>query len=330
MSACCAAGSVHGPALAAAGEPLDRARQLAELAAIGAARSERDRHRGTVRLDGGTFAMGSEDDEAVVGDGEGPVRDVTVSPFRIDETALTNRQFARFVRESGYRTDAERFGWSFVFAGYLTRESRPHILQATVPGAPWWLAVEGVHWRNPVGTGSDLTGRDQHPVVHVSHEDATAYAAWAGKRLPTEAEWEFAARGGLDGARYSWGEEFRPRGRWRANIFQGSFPRSDTGEDGFAGTAPVKSFPANGFGLYEMNGNAWEWCADWFSATWHVESTPATRHDPVGPPDGTHRLIRGGSHLCHDSYCNRYRVSARTANTPDSSTSNMGFRCATE
>ena len=197
-----------------------------------------------------------------------------------------------------------------------------------MPGAPWWLAVDGVHWRTPTGTGSDLAGRDQHPVVHVSHHDALAYAAWAGRRLPTEAEWEFAARGGLPGARYAWGDDLMPGHRWRANIFQGSFPRSDSGEDGFVGTAPVKSFAPNGFGLYEMSGNAWEWCADWFSATWHADAGPETRLDPVGPADGSQRVIRGGSHLCHDSYCNRYRVSARTANTPDSSTSNMGFRCA--
>jgi formylglycine-generating enzyme required for sulfatase activity len=272
--------------------------------------------------------MGSEDADAVAGDGEGPIRDVTVSPFRLEETAVTNRQFRRFVRETGYITDAERFGWSFVFEGYLSAESKPHLLSARVPGAPWWLGVEGVDWRTPTGTGSDLAGRDQHPVVHVSHHDALAYAAWAGRRLPTEAEWEIAARGGLPGATYAWGDELTPGHRWRANIFQGSFPASDTGEDGFVGTAPVKSFAPNGYGLYEMAGNTWEWCADWFSATWHVEAGRAARVDPSGPPDGSGRVIRGGSHLCHDSYCNRYRVSARTSNTPDSSTSNMGFRCA--
>jgi sulfatase modifying factor 1 len=328
MSACCT-GRRAQPAPADDGaDAATRSTEMTALAALGAARPDRDRLRGTVRLDGGTFAMGSEDAEAVAGDGEGPVRDVTVSPFRLDETAVTNRQFRRFVRETGYRTDAERFGWSFVFAGYLTPESRQHLLQARVPGAPWWLAVEGVDWRTPTGTGSDLATRDQHPVVHVSHHDALAYAAWAGRRLPTEAEWEFAARGGLAGARYAWGDELTPGRRWRANIFQGSFPASDTGADGFVGTAPVKSYAANGYGLYEMAGNTWEWCSDWFSATWHVEAGAAARVDPAGPPDGSGRVIRGGSHLCHDSYCNRYRVSARTSNTPDSSTSNMGFRCA--
>ncbi len=329
MSDCCS-GTRTEPSAVEAGstDAAARSAELSALAAVGAARPDRDRRRGTVALTGGTFAMGSEQPEAVAADGEGPVRDVTVSSFRMDETAVTNRQFGRFVRETGYRTDAERFGWSFVFAGYVTAESRPNLLQARVPGAPWWLAVEGVHWRTPTGTGSDFSGRDQHPVVHVSHHDALAYAAWAGRRLPTEAEWEFAARGGLAGARYAWGDELTPGHRWRANIFQGSFPRSDSGDDGFVGTAPVKSFPPNGFGLYELSGNAWEWCSDWFSTTWHAEASQATRLDPAGPPDGSQRVIRGGSHLCHDSYCNRYRVSARTSNTPDSSTSNMGFRCA--
>ena len=219
----------------------------------------------------------------MAGDGEGPVRDVTVSSFRLEETAVTNRQFGRFVRETGYRTDAERFGWSFVFAGYLTAESKGNLLPARVPGAPWWLAVEGVHWRTPTGTGSDLAGRDQHPVVHVSHHDALAYAAWAGRRLPTEAEWEFAARGGLPGARYAWGDDLMPGAPVAGEHLPGQLPPSDSGEDGFVGTAPVKSFAPNGFGLYEMTGNAWEWCADWFSATWHAEAGPATRLDPTGP-----------------------------------------------
>jgi len=281
------------------------------------------------RIDGGRFRMGSEDADAVPGDGEGPVREVSLSPFWIDETAVANRAFARFVRATGYQTDAERFGWSFVFGGYLPAESAPHVLDARVPGAPWWRAVQGTYWRAPYGPDSPdvYAGKlEQHPVVHVSHNDAAAYADWAGKRLPTEAEWEYAARGGLDGKRFAWGDDLTPGGRHRANIWQGEFPRRNTAEDGYLATAPVKSFPANGYGLYEVAGNVWEWCADWWSTDWHLRDgfDPV---DPTGPDHGEGKVIKGGSHLCHASYCNRYRVAARTSNTPDSSSSNTGFRC---
>lgn len=165
-------------------------------------------------------------------------------------------------------------------------------------------------------------------MVHTSWADASAYAAWAGKRLPTEVEWEVAARGGLDQTRFAWGDELVPKRRWRCNIWQGQFPRANSAEDGHVGTAPVRTYPPNGYGLYEVAGNVWEWCADFWSTTWHTTDRPDTRIDPTGPPTGDLRVIRGGSHLCHDSYCNRYRVAARTHNTPDSSAGHTGFRCA--
>ena len=192
-----------------------------------------------------------------------------------------------------------------------------------VPGAPWWVGVRRADWRHPGGSLSDLDGLDEHPVVHVSWNDALAYCRWAGRRLPTEAEWERASRGGLEGARYPWGDELLPDGVWRTNIWQGRFPVENTREDGWLTTAPVRSFPPNGFGLHETVGNVWEWCADWFDPGWYRRS-PAT--DPTGPERGPGRVMRGGSYLCHDSYCNRYRNAARTGNTPDSSSGNTGFR----
>jgi formylglycine-generating enzyme len=294
------------------------------------ARDPRDVARGMVRIPGGAFDMGGDDLDAFPDDGEGPVRNVTLSAYLVDATPVTNRQFGAFVKATGYETEAERFGWSFVFHLFVGAEQRRHVMDAQVPGAPWWLAVEGASWRAPEGPGSDLGRRPQHPVVHVSWLDAYAYARWAGKRLPTEAEWERAARGGLSRATYAWGDDLTPRGRHRCNIWQGAFPRVDTADDGFSGTAPVKSFAPNGFGLYDVAGNVWEWCADWWSTDWHAREAPETRNDPHGPVSGQARVMRGGSYLCHASYCNRYRVAARTKNTPDSSTGNLGFRCAAD
>jgi formylglycine-generating enzyme required for sulfatase activity len=283
-----------------------------------------------VEIPAGPFSMGGADPEAIPGDGEGPVRTVFVSGFLMDETAVTNDRFARFIRETGYVTDAERYGWSFVFHGALAPEARRRILSGVVPGASWWLAVEGASWRSPDGPGSSARSRADHPAVHVSWNDAAAYAAWAGKRLPTEAEWEKAARGGLAGTRFPWGEELTPDGRHCCNVWQGEFPSLNTGADGHLWTAPARSFAPNGYGLYNMVGNVWEWCADWWSADWHAVETHATRSDPAGPPSGTARVIRGGSYACHASYCTRYRLAARTSNTPDSSTGHTGFRCVAD
>jgi formylglycine-generating enzyme len=279
--------------------------------------------RGMIAIAEGAFRMGGEDADSFPDDGEGPVRDVFVSAFQIDPKAVTNAQFAAFVKATGYVTEAERYGWSYVFGAFVTGEAAHRVLNATVPQAPWWLPVEGADWRHPAGPGTNVGDKRQHPVVHVSWTDASAYAAWVGKRLPTEAEWEKAARGGLDQARFPWGDDFTPRGRHRCNTWQGEFPRRNTGEDGFIGTAPVDAYRPNGFGLFNTSGNVWEWCRDWFGTDWST----VTQRDPVGPPSGPGRVMRGGSYLCHASYCNRYRVAARTFSTPDSTTGHVGFRC---
>jgi formylglycine-generating enzyme len=275
-----------------------------------------------IELPGGTFAMGNDDANANPGDGEGPVRAVTLDPFSIDAVTVTNARFATFAKATGYLTDAERYGWSFVFHLLVPPDVDRRIDSVPVE-TPWWRVVEGATWRTPEGPGSQIGNRQNHPVVHVSWNDARAYCEWAGTRLPTEAEWEYAARGGLDGATYAWGNELLPGGRHRCNIWQGRFPDVNTAEDGWISTAPVKTFAPNGFGLYNVAGNVWEWCADWFSTTWHAT---ADRTNPQGPAEGTARVMRGGSYLCHLSYCNRYRVAARTSNTAESSAGNIGFR----
>lgn len=280
---------------------------------------------GMAKLDGGRFLMGTDSDEGFPADGEGPIREVTLDPFYIDAQPVSNEMFAGFVRATAYVTEAERFAWSFVFQGHIASDRGAALIDRRVPGTQWWCKVNGADWRHPEGPDTSIDARSAYPVVHVSWNDAAAYARWAGKRLPTEAEWEFAARGGLEQKVYPWGDELTPGGRHMCNIWQGEFPFHDTGEDGFTAPAPAGAFPANGYGLLGMAGNAWEWCADWFHPTHHVA---ATRVNPVGPADGVNRSMRGGSYLCHKSYCNRYRVAARTSNTPDSAATNIGFRCA--
>ncbi len=268
--------------------------------------------------------MGTDEPYAFASDGEGPAREVTLDSFRIARHAVTNEQFTAFVSETNYLTEAEQYGWSFVFHLLLPDDFPP---TRAVASTPWWRQVYGANWQRPEGPHSDLTGRLDHPVVHISWSDASAYCEWAGVRLPTEAEWEKAARGGLVQARFAWGNHFRPNGTTMCNIFEGVFPTKNTAEDGWIGTSPVGAFPANGFGLHDMAGNVWEWCADWFDTSFHRTST---RMNPIGPTTGENRVMRGGSYLCHDSYCDRYRVSARSSNTPDSSTGNLGFRVASD
>ncbi len=287
--------------------------------------AERERARsgsteGMVRLDGGRFLMGTGSREAFPADGEGPVREVSVDPVYMDERPVSNEQFAEFIRATGYRTESERFGWSFVFHAHVPTE----IVDARALGVEWWCKISGADWAHPEGPESSIRERLQFPVVHVSWNDASEYAHWAGKRLPTEAEWEYAARGGLKQKNYPWGDELTPGGKHLCNVWQGEFPRNDTGEDGFTAVGPADAFPPNAYGLYGITGNAWEWMQDWFHPSYHVT---ATRLNPVGPPEGNAKVMKGGSYLCHSSYCNRYRVAARTSNTPDSATTNISFRC---
>lgn len=289
------------------------------------ARVARGSTAGMKLIPGGEFLMGNERNYGFPADGEGPVHAVRLAPFWMDATTVTNEQFNDFVNATGYKTEAERFGWSFVFLGHLTPAQRARAVRLVVQGSEWWCRVDGATWRHPEGPGSSIKRRWKHPVVQVSWQDAQAFAAWAGKRLPTEAEWECAARGGLGpGNRFPWGDELEPEGRHRMNVWQGVFPTQNTEADGHYGPAPAQTYRANAFGLYQMTGNVWEWCWDWFDPTYYARSPAA---DPTGPDAGDRRVMRGGSYLCHASYCNRYRVDARSSNTPDSATTNLGFRC---
>jgi formylglycine-generating enzyme required for sulfatase activity len=257
----------------------------------------------------GTFGYGCDRREGHPSDGEGPSRLVQLNGFRIDRHAVTNARFARFVEATSYVTDAERIGWSFVFAGLL-----PDDFEETrgVAAAPWWRQVFGANWCKPEGARSDLAGRENLPVVHISHTDALAFCAWAG----------------LDAKRFPWGDNETPDGYHHCNVWQGTFPSDNATDDGFYGLAPVDAYPPNGFGLYNMAGNAWEWCSDWFSSPRFAGETPSPIVDPRGAPSGTHRVMRGGSYLCHPSYCWRYRNAARSASTPETATGHVGFRCA--
>ena len=266
--------------------------------------------------------MGSHDPLAHPLDGEGPVRAIHLEAFEIAATAVSNFEFARFATATGHISDAERTGWSAVFDGFVEADEDA---AARHPTISWWRSVKGASWRAPAGPGSNWEEREDHPVVHVSYSDALAYCTWAGVRLPSEAEWECAARGGLVQKRYPWGDDLTPEGAHRCNIWQGTFPHENTAEDGFAGTAPVASYVPNGFGLFNMVGNTWEWCADWFDASYHAR---ATFQNPTGPPNGKCRVIRGGSYLRHISYCARYRVSARSSAPPNTTTGHLGFRVA--
>lgn len=259
-----------------------------------------------VIVPGGAVLLGSDDPGFPE---EWPVRRVEVAPFAIGAHAVSNDEFAAFVAATGHRSTAEGYGWSFVFAGLLPDDHPP---TRGVAAAPWWRQVEGADWSHPEGPRSDVEGRGRHPVVHVSRDDAEAYATWCGTRLPTEDEWECAARGGLEQAVFPWGDDLEPGGEHRMNVWQGEFPAHDTAADGWAGTCPVDAFPPNALGLHNTTGNVWEWCAGRWSDL-----------DPSG-------VSRGGSYLCHASYCRRYRVAARQAHERESTTGNLGFRVAAD
>jgi formylglycine-generating enzyme len=277
----------------------------------------------------GVFSMGDAQGDGRPGDGEGPVHQVELPAFSIDATSVTNADFARFVEATGYQTEAETFGFSAVF--HLVVAAAEEDIVGRSPVAPWWLGVRGADWRHPEGPRSDIAGRHDHPVVHVTWNDAQAYCRWAGRRLPSEAEWERASRGGLDRARFPWGDELlTPDGGWQINIWQGTFPTLNTREDGWLTTAPVRSYAPNAFGLWQTVGNVWEWCEDVSNPRAYARRAASAR--PVFHPrevgDRGPRVLRGGSYLCHDSYCNRYRNAARSSNTADSSMGNAGFRTA--
>lgn len=304
---------------------------------IEAPAGERDATKGMAWIPGGTFAMGSERHYAE----EAPVREVTVGGFWMDEHPVTNLEFARFVKATGHVTAAERVPdpsdypgakEELLFAGSVVfrKTDGPVDLGNHFN---WWAWVRGADWRHPEGPGSSLHGRERHPVVHVAWADVEAYAAWAGKELPTEAEWELAARGGLEGAEFAWGDELMPRGKPMANTWQGEFPWRNTLEDGFEGTSPVGHFPPNAYGLVDMIGNVWEWTTDWYAPS-HAEGTPccgadlrAASVDPNDPSAIPRKVMKGGSHLCAPEYCRRYRPAARMAQPVDTSTSHLGFRC---
>lgn len=306
---------------------------------------------GMKEIPSGVVTMGTNDEKSQAN--ERPAHKVKIDSFWIDEHLVTNAQFKKFVDETGYLTTAEiKPDWEDLKKQLPPNTPKPDqsllepgSLVFTPPNHPvplnnmqgWWRWTIGANWQHPEGPGSDIKGREDHPVVHISWDDANAYAKWAGKRLATEAEWEYASRGGLEGKRFPWGDEFKPNGKFMANTFQGEFPHHAVAEDGYIGTSPVKAYPANGYGLYDMVGNVWEWTNDWYHGTIYQElakqpiclnaTGPAQSYDPQDP-FAAKRVIKGGSFLCNVDYCESYRPSARRGQTPDTGTSHIGFRLA--
>jgi len=309
---------------------------------------------GMVWIPGGEFSMGANEppDMNAVGmqatEDARPIHRVYVDGFFMDRTDVTNAQFAEFVSTTGYVTLAERTPSKADFpsapledlvAGSVVFSKPSHAVPLTDP-LQWWTYVPGASWRHPLGPQSNITGKDDYPVVHVAYEDAEAYAKWAGKRLPTEAEWEFAARGGMTGQPFVWGDSFRPGGTWMANTHEGHFPNHDTGEDGYAGIAPVAQFAPNPYGLYDMAGNVWQWVSDWYRPDYYAQLAAAATlaRNPRGPdspfdpsePGERKKVHRGGSFLCTDEYCSRYIVGTRGKGEISTGTNHLGFRCVTD
>jgi formylglycine-generating enzyme required for sulfatase activity len=307
---------------------------------------------GMVWIPGGEFSMGARDPtdrHDMVGmqatKDSRPVHRVYVDGFWMDKTEITNKQFAAFVRSTGYVTVAERVPRAQDYPGAPAENLVAGSIVFSPPGHPvsldnpyqWWAYVPGANWRHPSGPGSNIKGKDDYPVVHIAYQDAEAYAKWAGKRLPTEAEWEFAARGGLTGKIYPWGDEFRTAGKWMANTHQGRFPDQDTGADLFPGVAPVARYAPNRYGLYDVAGNVWEWVSDWYRPDYYAQLAAAQKvaRNPQGPPSSfdpddpgqKKRVQRGGSFLCTEQYCARYRVGTRGTGEESTGTNHVGFRC---
>lgn len=307
---------------------------------------------GMVWVPGGEFVMGATDDEGRPD--EYPAHRVKVNGFWMDETEVTNARFREFVEATGYVTTAEKAPkWEEMKQQLPPGTPKPHdsLLVASslvftppdhsVPlnnAAQWWSWVKDADWKHPEGQGSSIEGKDDHPVVHISWDDANAYAKWAGKRLPTEAEWEFASRGGLDDNKYPWGDEDIESGKPKANTWQGTFPNKNTDWDEYGFSAPVKSFSPNGYGLYNMAGNVWEWCADWYRNDYYAQLKNKNTENPAGPDDSydpmeptvSKKVIRGGSFLCNASYCKGYRVTSRMKSSPDTGMQHTGFRCVSD
>jgi formylglycine-generating enzyme required for sulfatase activity len=310
---------------------------------------------GMVWIPGGEFSMGCTDPRADLCGGNEPMDDarpvhrVALAPYWMDRTEVTNAEFARFVAATGYITFAERKPRAEDYPGATPDQLVPGSVVFSPPreavpldnALRWWRYVPGADWRHPSGPNSTIVGHDQDPVLHIAYVDAAAYAAWAGKRLPTEAEWEFAARGGLTGARYTWGDDLTLNGRWMANIWEGAFPHKNSEDDGFSGIAPVASFPANAYGLHDMAGNVWEWCSDWYRPDAYALAQRAAGGGVVRDPRGVaesesfdpqepgmpKRVQRGGSYLCTDQYCTRYMVGTRGKGAADTGSNHVGFRC---
>jgi formylglycine-generating enzyme required for sulfatase activity len=360
VSPAAAAAPVAAAAPAAAASPVAAPNRPAEASAYGPtlegpAPGREPPPEGMVWIPGGEFSMGGvEDVEDTDGaaprercgpsDDARPVHRVRLDGFWMDRTEVTNEQFERFVRATGYVTIAERTPTAAEFPGAPPENLVAGSVVFAPPPGPvpldsqfrWWTYIKGASWRQPAGRGSSIRGREHYPVVHVAYDDAVAYARWARKRLPTEAEFEFAARGGLAGKHYAWGDDLRPAGQWMANTFQGHFPDHDTGDDGWDGLAPVASFPSNGYGLYDVAGNVWEWVSDWYRPdTYAALAVEAVARNPQGPPQSfdpaepgvPKRVQRGGSFLCTNQYCSRYLVGSRGKGDPSTGADHLGFRC---
>jgi formylglycine-generating enzyme required for sulfatase activity len=305
---------------------------------------------GMVWIPGGEFSMGCKDPRSIPNGGHDamadarPIHRVYVDGFWMDKTDVTNAQFAKFVTATGYITVAERKPSAAEFPGVPEEKLVAGSIVFSAPDHPvslddymqWWSYVPGANWRHPLGPQSSIKGKENYPVVQVAYEDAEAYAKWAGKRLPTEAEWEFAARGGLTGKTYVWGDAMKSQGKWMANTHQGHFPDQDAGSDGYAGIAPVEKFPPNGYGLYDMTGNVWQWVSDWYRPDYYAEvAADGVARNPRGPqtsldpaePGTPKRVQRGGSFLCTEQYCSRYLLGSRGKGEPSSGTNHAGFRC---